>query len=97
MTDWQPINANDIYLVVASDGIFESLEPQSVCDLLLTAHSKEQDELKPSSLCSSVFSLADCIVHRAFKKGSKDNLSAVVLSLPSSGFYLEKPEREYVK
>ncbi|KAG5006599.1 hypothetical protein JHK82_024542 [Glycine max] len=32
--DWQPLTANDGYLVVASDGVFEKMNVQDVCDLL---------------------------------------------------------------
>lgn len=34
MIDWQPLTANDGYLVVASDGVFEKMNVQDVCDLL---------------------------------------------------------------
>ncbi|CAK9178840.1 unnamed protein product [Ilex paraguariensis] len=34
VTDWQPLTANDRYLVASSDGIFETLSSQDVCDML---------------------------------------------------------------
>ncbi|XP_075641137.1 putative protein phosphatase 2C 51 isoform X1 [Castanea sativa] len=70
VTGWQPLDANDRFLVVSSDGIFESLTPQDVCDLIYD-----------SSSCSPSSSLGDCIVNTAFEKGSMDNLSVIVVPL----------------
>ncbi|XP_059625917.1 probable protein phosphatase 2C 51 isoform X2 [Cornus florida] len=79
---WQPLTANDVYLVIASDGIFESLKPDDVCHLL-------SDKNSSSRLSSS--SLADCIVKKAFKKGSTDNLTAIVVPLRSTAFSQDPP------
>ncbi|XP_075640713.1 putative protein phosphatase 2C 51 [Castanea sativa] len=65
---WQTPDANDRFLVVSSDGIFESMTPQDVCDLI-----------HDSSSCSPLSSLAECIVNSAFEKGSVDNLSVIVV------------------
>ncbi|KAK7840654.1 putative protein phosphatase 2c 51 [Quercus suber] len=70
VTGWQPLDANDRFLVVSSDGVFESLTPQDVCDLIYD-----------SSSCSPLSSLGDCIVNTAFEKGSMDNLSVIVVPL----------------
>ncbi|GMP90886.1 hypothetical protein CsSME_00041821 [Camellia sinensis var. sinensis] len=83
---WRHLTANDCYLVVASDGIFESLKPQKVCDLLWDANVQVNETSKSSCSCSSSSSLADRIVNKAFKKGSRDNLSAVVIPLNFTGF-----------
>lgn len=82
MTDWQPLTANDSYLVVASDGVFEKMSVQDVCDLLWEVHrfSNMRSECAPSSS----YSLADFIVNTAFKKGSMDNMAAVVIPLESA-------------
>ena len=84
MTDWQPLTANDSYLVAASDGIFEKLSLQDVCDLLweVQSHGTLQSELSTSCL----YSLADCIVNTAFEKGSLDNMAAIVVPLGSTVF-----------
>ncbi|PON94973.1 Protein phosphatase [Trema orientale] len=84
LTDWQPLTANDSYLVAASDGIFEKLSLQDVCDLLweVRSHGPRRSELSAS--CS--YSLADCIVDTAFEKGSMDNVAAVVVPVSSAGF-----------
>ncbi|KAF5936733.1 hypothetical protein HYC85_024239 [Camellia sinensis] len=84
LTDWQPLNSNDSYLVVASDGIFEKLSPQGVCDLLWEFHNNGTVRSDLSASCS--YSLADCIVNSALEKGSIDNMAAVVVPLRSTGF-----------
>ncbi|CAL5371278.1 unnamed protein product [Camellia sinensis] len=83
---WRHLTANDCYLVVASDGIFKSLKPQKVCDLLWDANVQVDEMSKSSCSCSSSSSLADRIVNKEFKKGSRDNLSAVVIPLNFTGF-----------
>ncbi|XP_023888897.1 probable protein phosphatase 2C 51 [Quercus suber] len=70
MTGWQTLDVNDRFLVVSSDGIFESMTPQDVCDLI-----HDSSSCLPSSL------LAECIVNTAFEKGSVDNLSVIVVPL----------------
>ncbi|KAK3003296.1 hypothetical protein RJ639_018520 [Escallonia herrerae] len=82
ITEWRPLTVNDSYLVVSSDGIFESLTPQNVCDLLRDENVRG---LGHHSQCLSS-SVADCIVQRAFENGSMDNLSVVVVPLKSAGF-----------
>ncbi|XP_022865227.1 probable protein phosphatase 2C 51 [Olea europaea var. sylvestris] len=73
VTGWRPLTSEDIYLVVSSDGIFETLTPQNVCDLLHNEASKVSSECLLSS------SLADCIIQTAFKRGSMDNLSVILI------------------
>lgn len=77
--DWESLKSKDRYLVVASDGIFESLTSQDVCDLLEETAASEN--ISPSSLRSS---LADQVVYSALRKGSMDNLSAIVVPLAHS-------------
>lgn len=84
VTDWQPLTKNDSYLVAASDGVFEKLSLQDVCDLLWEVHSRGTPRLKVSPSC--LYSLADCIVNTAFEKGSLDNVAAIVVPLGSTGF-----------
>ncbi|KAH6758028.1 hypothetical protein C2S52_023109 [Perilla frutescens var. hirtella] len=72
ITGWRTFTTENSYLVVASDGVFETLTPKNVCDLL---HDKAS-ELSPCSASS----LPERIIHRAFKTGSRDNLSAIVIS-----------------
>ncbi|KAF5454979.1 hypothetical protein F2P56_024603 [Juglans regia] len=70
VTGWQPLNVNNRYLVVSSDGTFESLTPEELCALI-----------HDSGSCLASSSLAECIVETAFEKGSMDNLSVIVVPL----------------
>ncbi|BAT95567.1 hypothetical protein LR48_Vigan02g121300 [Vigna angularis] len=80
VTDWQPLTANDSYLVLASDGVFEKMSLQDICDLLWEVHNYSNMR---SDCAHSSYSLADLIVNNALKKGSMDNLSAIVIPLES--------------
>ncbi|CAN6828695.1 unnamed protein product, partial [Brassica oleracea] len=80
--DWQPLLANDSYLVVSSDGIFEKLKVQDVCDRLGEVNNQTSYGAGLASYCS--VSLADCLVNTAFDKGSMDNMAAVVVPLKSN-------------
>ncbi|GKU86510.1 hypothetical protein SLEP1_g1023 [Rubroshorea leprosula] len=82
VTDWQSLTANDSYLVAASDGVFEKLSTQDVCDLFwdVNADGSERSGISPS--CS--FSLADCLVQTAFERGSMDNLAVNIVPLGST-------------
>ncbi|CAL0320562.1 unnamed protein product [Lupinus luteus] len=95
VTDWQPLTANDSYLVAASDGVFEKMSVQDVCDLLWEVHrfSNMRSECTPSSS----FSLAEFIVKTAFEKGSMDNVAAVVVPLESAKFSANSPRRNYIE
>lgn len=79
MTDWQPLTLNDSYVIAASDGVFEKLSPQDICDILWKPFSHFITEPELNSSCS--YSLADCIVNTSFRRGSMDNMAAVVIPL----------------
>lgn len=69
--------------MVATDGVFEKLTTQDICDVLWDVHMHGNEK---SEFCSiGAQSLADCIVSTAFEKGSMDNIAAVVVPLRSSG------------
>ncbi|RAL42159.1 hypothetical protein DM860_011942 [Cuscuta australis] len=81
ITDWQPLAENNSYLVAASDGVFEQLSPQDVCDIL---SSLDADIIvRPELNSSCMYSLAECIVKAAFEKGSTDNMAAIILPFKS--------------
>lgn len=82
VTDWQSLTANDSYLVVGSDGVFEKLSLQDVCDLLWEVKDHAKIGSRLSSSCS--LSLADCLVNTAYEKGSMDNMATVVVPLGSA-------------
>uniref|UniRef100_A0A7N0VI25 PPM-type phosphatase domain-containing protein n=1 Tax=Kalanchoe fedtschenkoi TaxID=63787 RepID=A0A7N0VI25_KALFE len=79
ITDWQQLTANDSYLVVASDGLFESLSTQDVCDLLWETEKHDNTQSQLSVVCS--YALADCLVNTAFSQGSTDNIATAVVPL----------------
>ncbi|XP_059294790.1 probable protein phosphatase 2C 51 [Lycium ferocissimum] len=75
VTDWLQLTSKDEFLVVASDGIFDSLSPQKVCDFLNEAEGQHSD---PSVL-------AQQLIQKAYLDGSTDNLSVVLVPLAYSG------------
>ncbi|KAF5735618.1 RecName: Full Probable protein phosphatase 2C 51 Short [Tripterygium wilfordii] len=77
VTEWQPLDLNDKFLVVSSDGIFERLNPQNVCDLLPNPSRKA---FKLFSSCQD----PECILEIAFEEGSSDNLSVIVIPIEAS-------------
>lgn len=79
VTDWKSLKSKDRYLVVASDGIFESMTSQDVCVLLEETEASENMSL---SLLWPL--LASRVVNYALRKGSMDNLSAIVVPLAQS-------------
>lgn len=82
---WRWITVKDMYLMVASDGVFESLTSESVCQLIKDADVEENTTpncrfpFLPSS------SLAYWVVKTALERGSTDNLSAIVVPLAKRG------------
>lgn len=94
--DWRHLTANDSYLVLASDGIFESLSPQNVCDLLRDENVRVNEMSKSSCSCPSSSSLAHRIAEEAYEKGSGDNLSAIVIPLNLTDICQETPWTEVI-
>ncbi|KAJ0974079.1 hypothetical protein J5N97_016044 [Dioscorea zingiberensis] len=81
VTDWHAITNNDSYLVVASDGIFEKLTTQEVCDLLW---DREISVNMNSEFIPAIRqTLADFIIKNAFERGSMDNMATIVVPLRS--------------
>ncbi|XP_022727559.1 uncharacterized protein LOC111283351 isoform X9 [Durio zibethinus] len=64
------------------DAKFSKLSLQDVCDLLWEVKNHATIGSRLSSSCS--LSLADCLVNTAFKRGSMDNMAAVVVPLGSA-------------
>ncbi|KAH7836737.1 hypothetical protein Vadar_004967 [Vaccinium darrowii] len=94
--DWRHLTPNDSYLVLASDGIFESLSPHNVCDLLRDENVRVNEMSKSSCACPSSSSLADRIAEEAYEKGSGDNLSAIVIPLNLTDICQETPWTEVI-
>ncbi|RWW11482.1 hypothetical protein BHE74_00031693 [Ensete ventricosum] len=87
MTDWQQITRNDSYLIAASDGVFEKLTMQEVCDLLWYEELKAN--VKAEYIHGVTDTLADLLVNTAFERGTMDNMAIVVIPLKSSGTFVE--------
>jgi len=89
LTGWQILSENDTFLVASSDGIFEKMTMQDVCDLMLNAKLRVNQDLRSSAITQH--NLADYVVRVALQKGTRDNVAAVVVPLgpPSSGTTLE--------
>jgi serine/threonine protein phosphatase PrpC len=84
LTGWQILSENDTFLVASSDGIFEKMTMQDVCDLMLHAKLRINQDLGSSAITQH--NLADYVVRVALQKGTTDNVAAVVVPLgpPSS-------------
>nr|GEX92187.1 probable protein phosphatase 2C 51 isoform X2 [Tanacetum cinerariifolium] len=81
MVGWRNITVKDRYLVVASDGIFESLTPENVCQLIEDANVQENGTPYDKVPFLPSYSLAQYIVKTALEMGTTDNLSAIVVPL----------------
>ncbi|RLM69785.1 hypothetical protein C2845_PM17G12240 [Panicum miliaceum] len=90
LTGWQILSENDTFLVASSDGIFEKMTMQDVCDLMLNAKLHVNQDLGSSAITQH--NLADYVVRVALQKGTRDNVAAVVVPLgppTSAGTTLE--------
>eukprot|EP00536_Pseudo-nitzschia_multiseries_P006378 jgi/Psemu1/286428/fgenesh1_pg.134_\ len=71
----------DLYLVLACDGIWDVMDNQDVVDFLqthLNANSNSKSDTSSESLLPDV---ADVLLHECLGRESRDNLSAIVVSL----------------
>lgn len=94
VTDWQRLTVNDSYLIAASDGVFENMSSQDVCDILWEVNTHDAVGSEITSSC--LYSLADCIVNAAFGKGSADNMAAVVVPVQSTSLLLKQQKEKFV-
>jgi serine/threonine protein phosphatase PrpC len=81
LTGWQFLSDNDTFLIASSDGIFEKMTMQDVCDLLLHAKFRISQDFGSSAITQH--NLADYVVRVALQKGTTDNVAAVVVPLGS--------------
>ena len=101
VTDWKPLSAVNSHLVLASDEIFKTLNEPDICALLHQKRYKSYWTLTPIPCYFMTPSDADCIVHTAFLKASKEggipyddnsrsgyNLSVAVVRLRSTGGFI---------
>ncbi|GFQ07457.1 probable protein phosphatase 2c 51 [Phtheirospermum japonicum] len=94
VTDWLPLTVNDSYVIIASDGVFEKLKPQDVCDTLSEPLSRFTTSPEFNSSC--LISLADCIVNTAFERGSMDNMAAITIPVRDHMITLEDRSCDYL-
>ena len=82
----------DECLIIASDGLWDVISNDMACDVARRyfAHAYKKNNTKketsePSSTCSdaAASSVAALLVKLAYAKGSKDNISVVVVDLKS--------------
>ncbi|KAK9682286.1 hypothetical protein RND81_10G063000 [Saponaria officinalis] len=57
VTDWQLLNVNDSYLVAASDGVFEEMDTQDVCDLLWEVENDDSSRGSVDNMAAAVVPL----------------------------------------
>uniref|UniRef100_J3N989 protein-serine/threonine phosphatase n=1 Tax=Oryza brachyantha TaxID=4533 RepID=J3N989_ORYBR len=81
LTGWESLSANDTFLIASSDGVFEKMTMQDVCDLMLHVKLGANQEL--GSFAITQQNLADYVVDLALEKGTTDNVAAVVVPLGS--------------
>ncbi|CAA0828071.1 Protein phosphatase 2C family protein [Striga hermonthica] len=73
LTGWRPFTPENSFLIVTSDGVFETLAPENVCEIVHAIFESSSEDITKSSL-------AEHIIRSAFRSGSTDNLSAIVIS-----------------
>ena len=82
--------AEDQFIILACDGVWDVLSNQHVADLCKKWDDKQQQQQqqgatkggKQQQQQQRVYDeLAECIAKEAFKRGSSDNISVVVISL----------------
>lgn len=86
--EWHEFTSADSFLIITSDGIFERMLPQDVCNLVQEKYRGfNNSSLRNKSAGATVDykALANTVVKAAYKSGSYDNLAAVVYPLNSSG------------
>jgi len=83
LTGWQILSENDTFLIASSDGVFEKMTMQDVCDLMLHAKFRVKHDFGSSAMTQH--NLADYLVHVALQKGTTDNVAAVIVPLGSPG------------
>ena len=81
-SEWIHLTVEHSYLVITSDGIFERMKLQDVCNLF---HQNVFLNLTRDGEKLGSQILADAIVDSALKSGSFDNLAALVYPLEFSG------------
>ena len=93
---------DDLFVVMGCDGVWDVLSNQHVADLCKKWEDKRQLQQQQQQQQSSQAKggkqpydeLAECIAKEAFKRGSSDNISVVVVKLEWSAGTLSQQEHE---
>jgi serine/threonine protein phosphatase PrpC len=75
----QPLSKYDEFLVLASDGVWDVLSPEEVVRLIVSRQKKSAFK-DPDPLEAKL--LAELVKEEAYSRGSKDNISVLVLLFP---------------
>ncbi|KAE9585661.1 putative protein-serine/threonine phosphatase [Lupinus albus] len=92
-----PRAKDDECLILASDGLWDVMTNEEVCDLarkrLLLWHKKNGSELPPErgkGIDPAAQAAAEYLAHRALQKGSKDNITVIVVDLKAQRKFKSK-------
>jgi protein phosphatase 2C len=94
-----PRTKEDECLILASDGLWDVMSNEEVCDMarkrILLWHKKNgltlSSETRGSAVDPAAAAAADCLSNRALQKGSKDNITVVVVDLKAQRKFKPKP------
>ncbi|CAL0332202.1 unnamed protein product [Lupinus luteus] len=92
-----PRAKDDECLILASDGLWDVMTNEEVCDLarkrLLLWHKKNGSELpseRGKGIDPAAQAAAEYLAHRALQKGSKDNITVIVVDLKAQRKFKSK-------
>lgn len=68
------LSPDDIFLVMGTDGLFESFTSQECCNYILDQLTKE----------ANISKVTKNLVTEAIKRGSNDNVTAIIIFLEQS-------------
>ena len=93
-----PRSKEDECLVLASDGLWDVMSNEEVCDVarrqLLLWHKRNGNTLPPSErgegIDPAAQAAAECLSNRALQKGSKDNITVIVVDLKAQRKFKSK-------
>ncbi|KAK6927255.1 PPM-type phosphatase-like domain [Dillenia turbinata] len=92
-----PRAREDECLILASDGLWDVMSNEEVCDLarkrILMWHKKNGDTLpseRGEGIDPAAQAAAECLSNRALQKGSKDNITVIVVDLKAQRKFKSK-------
>lgn len=96
-----PRNKEDECLILASDGLWDVMTNEEVCDVarkrILVWHKKHGNTLPAKSggdgADLAAQAAAECLSRLALKKGSKDNITVIVIDLKAQRKFKRKTQQ----